>query len=525
MSIQEFAAHNKKVFGENKPNEKAQSVILLELNNLGSAHIAYSYFARAMADLSGARLVAYDPEVRTHWSHWVFRQKNSLKKKKIKEVYESFGVAEFLQINPSLTRFLKAHQLAVQLKENIQTKRSIEKLKIKGIRIGDLLYDSYLKDLRRPTIRLESKEWFLYLRRFLNHFLFWEKFFTVHQVAAVNASHCVYELAIPLRMAVFRDVPAFQVNVTHAYRLGKKNLFAYNDFFNFPREFQKIPAGERKKGIQEAKKRIGRRFKGEVGVDMDYSKKSAFGKISQKKLLRKSSRKKILVATHCFFDSPHSYGDNVFPDFYEWLEFLGKISKKTNYEWYIKTHPDYLPGTLEIIQSFIQRYPRFCLLPPETSHHQIIQEGIDLALTVYGTIAFEYALLGVPVLNASRNNPHAAYSFNLHAGSAAKYKNLLLNPKTFHHKIPKSQVYEYYFMKHIFNTENIFFKNYEKAIFELGGYEHQFGPEVYRLWMNEWSAEKHELILKTFRRFFLSGDFRMNGDHLPISALQKKGRA
>ena len=63
--------------------------------------------------------------------------------------------------------------------------------------------------------------------------------------------------------------------------------------------------------------------------------------------------KKILIATHCFFDSPHSYGNNLFPDFHDWLDFLGNMTEETDYDWYIKTHPDYVQGTMEIIESFI----------------------------------------------------------------------------------------------------------------------------------------------------------------------------
>ena len=41
--------------------------------------------------------------------------------------------------------------------------------------------------------------------------------------------------------------------------------------------------------------------------------------------------------------------DNLAPC-YEWIKFLGKISHSTDYEWYIKTHPDFLPGNIDIIK-------------------------------------------------------------------------------------------------------------------------------------------------------------------------------
>ena len=103
----------------------------------------------------------------------------------------------------------------------------------------------------------------------------------------------------------------------------------------------------------------------------------------------------------------------MFNDFIEWLEFLYKVSKKTNYSWYIKTHPDYKPKTKYILNEFLKGKKEFKLLPPNYSHHQIINEKIDFALTTYGTIGWEYAALGIPVINASINNPHIGYSFNI----------------------------------------------------------------------------------------------------------------
>jgi hypothetical protein len=295
--------------------------------------------------------------------------------------------------------------------------------------------------------------------------------------------------------------------------MSKKNYFAYNDFFYFRERFAALPEEVKRAGIAEAQRRIERRFAGEVGVDMAYSTKSAYGASRHVRLLRESSRKKILIATHCFFDSPHSYGNNIFPDFYEWLDFLGKMSEVTDYDWYIKTHPDYLPGTMEIIESFIAKYPKFTLLPADASHHQIIAEGIDVALTVYGTIAFEYAALGIPVINNSLNNPHIAYNFNLHSKDVEDYRRLLLGLDTLDFKIDKQQVYEYYFMRFMYNTEDLFFDSYDTTIEELGGYSAQFTPAVYGKWLEEWSPDKHHSIVTALQTYIRSGDFRMDYRH------------
>ena len=43
--------------------------------------------------------------------------------------------------------------------------------------------------------------------------------------------------------------------------------------------------------------------------------------------IKNSNKTKVLICTHCFFDNPHGYGGMIFLDFYEWLVFLGEISK------------------------------------------------------------------------------------------------------------------------------------------------------------------------------------------------------
>ena len=146
---------------------------------------------------------------------------------------------------------------------------------------------------------------------------------------------------------------------------------------------------------------------------------------------------------HCFFDAPHPFGINFFPDFYEWVIFLGRISEKTDYDWYIKTHPYFLPENDEVLEEIVRKYPKFTLLPKETSHLQIIEDGIDFVLTVYGTIGSEYAALGIPAINASMCNQHIAYNFNIHPKTIQEYEDILMNLTDQKLDIDINKVYEY----------------------------------------------------------------------------------
>ena len=509
-----YMAHCRKAFAVPKPRGgRNEPVILMELNQLRSAHIAYAYLAQVLTEQECARLVAYLPQTMPKW--WIrlfFLIERTIKAGSI-GVYHALGADGFFEARASRAQKREAAGLFDRIWRQLETKADIEALTIDGVVLGDLFYDTYLKTFSRPTIDKAQPEFINFLLECLGLYVFWRDYFNSHDVRAINVSHCVYNLAIPLRIAVARGIPAYQVSATHVYRLSSENLFAYNDFKYFRERFRALPVKAQTAGIAEAKRRIARRFGGEIGVDMVYSSKSAYGPARHERLLRESPRKKILIATHCFFDSPHSYGNNVFPDFYEWLDFLGQMSERTDYDWYIKTHPDYLPGTMEIIQGFIAKYPKFALLPSDASHHQIVDEGVNVTLTVYGTIGFEYAALGVPVINASQVNPHIAYDFNVHAKNVDDYMHLLMKVDSLGLSIDRQSICEYYFMRYIFNTEDLFFERYERMVSALGGYRAQFEPAVYDLWCDEWTPTRHAAILDALKKFVRSGDFRMDYTH------------
>lgn len=503
-----FAEHNKKAFSKPKRLNKKRQIVLVEFNSMNSSHIAYSYLSQVLAAEHNARIIAYTQKTLKSFIERLLFSSNKIICQNNFKIYQSFGTDDVIAISLSRVQKEKAIKIHKAILPAIVTKRDLEELKIDGVWVGDLFYDSYLMDYKRPTFTKDSPEFHAALLDSIGLFVFWQEFFTSNNVCAVIVSHCVYNLAIPLRIAVWQGVAAYQANIHHIYRLDAKNLFAYNDFFSFRKIFARLPGKMQVKGIETARERIRRRFSGEVGIDMIYSSKSAFGSPCRKRLLKKSSRKKILIATHCFFDSPHSYGNNIFPDFYEWLDFLGKMSEETDYDWYIKTHPDYLPGTMEIIKSFVARYPKLTLLPSDSSHHQLIAEGIDVALTVYGTIAFEYAALGIPVINASQNNPHVAYDFNLHAKDVEDYRRLIHGVQEMNFSIEVSSVYEYYFMKNLFFSWDIFFKSFDSTVSGLGGYNNLFTTLVYDRWLQEWNQEAHEVIMDRLTSFVRSNTFR-----------------
>jgi hypothetical protein len=491
--------------------------ILFEICDSASTVIAYSYLIEVLKKKFNARVIAYSLSIFGANSLWIRLMQiveRILFSSRIDSIMHSIGAKAILIIRPDSDQSEKAINEFNQIYEMLRCKRDLENLIVEGIWVGDLIYDTYLRKYSTATVDFNDEKFKVFFLQSLAVINFWHDYFKQHKVKAIIISHCVYHNAIPLRIAVNKKIPVFQVNATHVYHIDDKNLFAYGEYKYYPEIFTRLPHKKQKEGIEEAQRRINLRFSGQVGVDMHYSTKSAYGEKISGRVLRSSNKFKVLIAAHCFFDSPHSYGNNLFPDFYEWFDFLGKVSNETDYDWYIKTHPDFLPGNLEVINDFLCKYPRLTLIDAATSHHQLKEEGIGCALTTYGTIGFEYAALGIPVINASVCNPHIAYDFNLHPKSIKEYHELLLSLESIRLDMDSTKVYEYYFMKNIYNTENWLFEDYQDMLSQLGGYRAQFSPAVYDYYLSHFNKDRHLKVLSSLARFVDSGDFRLGTEHM-----------
>mgnify|MGYP007106926544 CR=1 FL=1 len=500
-----FIRHNRTLWESESPVSDKREV-LFEFGALSTALISYSYLANVLSRIHDAKIKAFIPaeqglaRILPTVAHKVFR---------------SFNTTEIFSVE--LTAELEAERDSILSRIPIGelSKVDLVDLVVDGVHIGDLVYDDHLRQHSVPTVDVRSSSFPQTMKECVGTFVFWRRYLDTHNVCAVNVSHCVYHYGIILRLAVARDIPVYQINATHGYRLSREIPWAYDEFYTYPAEFAKLSPEVQAAGLAEAEKRLARRFGGEVGVDMAYSTKSAYGQGNANRVIMESPRTKVFVALHCFFDNPHPYGIGYFADFHEWLTYLGEISKETDYDWYLKTHPDFLPGNMEVIQGLLKRYEKFTLIPSDTSHHQIVSEGIDVALTVHGTIGFEYAALGIPVVNASPCNPHIAYNFNLHSHSLEEYRTILMDLPSIDLKINIEEVYEYYYMRSIRGMDDWLLGDYQNFLDRVGGYSSQFTSRAYEEFLQGFTDARHHLVLKSLRNFVDSEEYAFQHHHLP----------
>jgi hypothetical protein len=502
-----YAAHNL-VYFRKKKKIHTKKIILVELNNLRDCHILYSYVVNILSEKFQAQIYAYQPRYfRSYINFLIFKIKLILKTDYFK-IYMSFNVVKFFFPNKKINKSKYFDLILEKILKKIKNNSDIYNISILNINIGDLIYDSYLRKYNLPTINskdLNSKKFRYFLSEFIMLFFYWKNFFKTNDVKGLFVSHGVYEFGIIARIAINLKIPTYIGDMTRLHKLDKNHLNHF-DMNQYKKEFKLFSPVQKKKNLLIAKKFLKKRFSGQPTIENVVSNLPTvklFGNPQfGAKVIRNSKNYKCLIAAHHFSDAPNAFGRILFNDFYEWIDFLGKLSIELNYDWYIKLHPDEYNANKNIVNFFLKKYPKFTLIKSTISHEQLISEGIDLVLTVYGTIGLEYAYFKIPVINASLNNPHISYNFNYHPKNINEYRNAIINFKSLNLNFDKRQIYEYYFMRYLctfylFPTQLI---NPEPLT---------QGYEAYQKWLKLFNKDLHIDINSKIKKFIDSEKFRM----------------
>lgn len=489
-STKRFIAHNKKIW-KSSAIKSGSGLILVDFYTLHQAMISYSYFLNELSVKHQARICSYGTG-------------NRRVRHVFDSVYRSFNCNDHFRIKLNRIQKKRKNALLKDIFPRLKTKWDVHAIAIDGIKIGTDIYESYLRDYNEPTVNINDERFRKVLDRGLSVLVYWTDFIKRHPVKAIVLSHdCYVMLNILAKVAYANKIPVYLPN-SRGVTFADEPYSVYKYFVKMREIFAALPEQEKLAGIRWAKERMEKRLGGVVGVDMSYSTKTGYHReYSSHPVLKKSDNLKILICSHCFYDNPYAYGEILFEDFYEWLCFLGKMTEKTSYDWYIKMHPDPLPGTEEVIRSIIMKYPRLNFLPPDTSHHQIVEEGINFVFTVYGSVGHEYPAMGVQVVNAGYN-PRIAYNFNWNPKTIAEYERMIMNLASLKRDIDLKELYEFYFVQHKYvMADDLFFKSFATFSGSLD-VSVQNGPSAYDYFLDEWSPERHEQIKKNINGFIES---------------------
>ena len=268
---------------------------------------------------------------------------------------------------------------------------------------------------------------------------------------------------------------------------------------------------EKRDGINWAKRKLEKHLAGNTD-DMVMFHKSVFEVKCDENVLETNDKIKIMICPHYTEDDAFPYGDMFFTDPWDWLEYLGELSNNTDYDWYLKPHPIEKELGDKLIEEYVERYPNIKLLPKFVSPIQLKKEGMKFALTIHGSIGYEYPLIGIDVINAGYN-PHIAFDFDWNPKSKEEYEHILMNLQTAEKTIDKEEIYQFYcihfgyYIPRRQDLMNVFFKDSRlQDVRGLVGSKTKYTTDLFKYYMEETSETRHEELKKIYADLFKDMD-------------------
>jgi hypothetical protein len=480
MSLSQENSHIKRVnldrfslqFNENKISQSKQRFVLLDQFPIPQWLVVNSFVAKKIAyDFSATPAV------------FTFRAPSKISR----DIHLVFGLRDFLIVRLNVATCLRVKSEYKKILTYLNDKSPLIDYEIDDIPIGLDIYESVLR-LGRVTVSLWDWQTYRVIYLALKQYVFFEELFASKRILTVVVSHDNYVGPGLLAHMAFRyNVPVILGNLT-SFSMPTAPFQLYEKFKHFREYASKIEPKELLVGTNWAKSELQKRIEGEIGVGMGYQVKSAFTKERIERQTADTNKTKVVILTHDYFDNPHGYGRMLFDDFSLWLEFLGELSAETAYEWYVKPHRDYSDLEFNALESFVRKFPTVKIINPETSYHQLREEGVEFVMTCYGSAGHELPLLGFTVVNSSYN-AHFAYEFNIHAKSLLEYKEIILNlPKLKLQDIDLDKVYEYYYLHKKFTEKDALMGVSQEVLVKLSE-GNPIGEEVF-----EYLVENIEII-------------------------------
>lgn len=369
------------------------------------------------------------------------------------KIYNSLGIREFYgpKYFKKKTTF-ENFVLACKNFKKLNSKETLLSHKFKGIKCGDLIYDSFIRFNKKPTVDINDLNLIFYLTDCYNHICYFTDLAKEKKIEAYFSTYSTYIAhGIPIRVFLNLGIKIFTFGYFRVknfnFQLKELNKFDTTQakpFWNFKKIFDSLE--EKDKFSSIGYNEFGKRFKGLN--DLSYMKFNQYSKKYESDKLEYNLDGVVFIGD--FFDSQHIYGSMVFNDLFEWLIYTIELVKQYDLKIGFKPHPNQLEGSSKMINKIKKDYNGLIWIDSKVSNNIIFKSGIKFGISVYGSVLQELAYHEILPISCA-DNPTSSFGFVFQAKTKSEYENLILNYNNLKQpKDIKKQIGAFYYIYHLY---------------------------------------------------------------------------
>jgi hypothetical protein len=362
---------------------------------------------------------------------------NKLLKIKWKKLYYSIRVKNIINFNIALKKDReKNKKIYLKIIKKIKKKEDILKISLYGINFGEIIYDTYLRFGRSPTVNIND----FFLRKIIFKFIIVANNFDRFLFKNRNNIEALYTMyssyihhGLFVRYCYKYRIPVISI-IQHSYTGARIKKITHRDnyshmlfFLDFKKKFKMLKNKSYK--LEQAKKELNKRFHGNKDKALFYVKNKNFSykKNRFKKYLEKYKNITGVLFLHDYFDTPHAFFLKAFPDYYEWTIYTLNLIRKYKLNIAIKPHPNATEDSKEISNNIKKNYADLLWVDDQTNNLVFLSnKNFKFGITCNGTIIQELCYFNKIPIFLSHQSMSSFLNIKVPLNKE-DYKNQILN--------------------------------------------------------------------------------------------------
>ncbi|WP_295407600.1 methyltransferase domain-containing protein [uncultured Thiocystis sp.] len=404
-----FLVQNTRRWAKIQPRRTDQCILVELLVGHPGYFIANAVLAKYLQLIHGCAIKAILPDRKNAYLH---------------ALAASYGITDYYY-EEDLGRFI-THSQQESMYRTLQhsgsdLRKALLEININGIRVGDLIYDMYLRNTGNVTVETLDDRLLETAISAIGYYQLYDGIFCENNVIATAVGHTVYtRFGILARVSVAHGAPVYAKKpaplLVRQYR--KIEEFPEHETTFDASEFAYVWNTRREQALAKGRTHMADQLNSEAssagknGMGRWYSE--AYGKDRQIYTRERfcevtgidDAKPIVILFSHCMPDAPHCFPSSLFDDYYQWLvQTLAYVANRPQVNWIVKPHPDdkyyHSKISAEQVYASFAHHPHIALAPSDLNNRSLF-EFAQAIVTVTGTAGLEFASQGVPVILAGK---------------------------------------------------------------------------------------------------------------------------